>query len=46
MNLKEKCDDFLDLSEEPKRFLIGFAGQKRSGHSRRGKPAKKEKKVE
>lgn len=26
MNLKEMCDDFLDLSEDPKRYLIGFAG--------------------
>lgn len=38
MNLKEKCDDFLDLSENPKRFLIGFsgAGAKRGRGSRGG----------
>jgi uncharacterized LabA/DUF88 family protein len=36
MNLKEACDDFLDLSEDPKRYLIGFGAQKR----RRGKKYK------
>jgi len=29
MNLKEQANDFLDLSEDPKRYLIGFAGQKK-----------------
>ena len=40
MNLKEKCDDFLDLSEDPKRYLIGFGGQKK-GRSKREKTDKK-----
>jgi len=40
MNLKEQCDDFLDLSEDPKRYLIGFAGQKQ-GRNRRPRGGKK-----
>jgi uncharacterized LabA/DUF88 family protein len=38
MNLKEACDDFLDLSEDPSRYLIGFGGKK---HGRRGRGGKK-----
>ncbi len=34
MNLKEQTDDFLDLSEDPKRFLIGYSGQKRAPRGR------------
>ncbi len=40
MNLKEIADDFLDLSEDPKRYLIGFTGQKR--RHVRGRAPKKE----
>ena len=35
MNLKEITYDFLDLSEDPKRYLIGFAPQKQQGQGRR-----------
>lgn len=43
MNLKEQADDFLDLSEDPKRYLIGYAGQK--GRGRRARGPKKEQKA-
>jgi uncharacterized LabA/DUF88 family protein len=29
MNLKEQCDDFLDMSEDPKRYLLGYSTPKR-----------------
>lgn len=45
MNLKDVCDDFLDLSEDPKRFLIGFTGAKRGrggrGNSNKAKQEEK-----
>ncbi len=40
MNLKEQADDFLDLSEDPKRYIIGYAPQKQ-GRSRRPRGQKK-----
>lgn len=39
MNLKEQADDFLDLSEDPKRYLIGYSSQK--GRGRRPRSQKK-----
>lgn len=41
MNLKEIADDFLDLSEDPKRYLIGYAGQKQSSPNRRPRRVQK-----
>lgn len=35
MNLKEQTDDFLDLSEDLKRYLIGYSVQKQGGNRRR-----------
>lgn len=40
MRLKEIADDFLDLSEDPKRYIIGYAGAKRArGRGRTKKKA-------
>jgi uncharacterized LabA/DUF88 family protein len=42
MNLKEACDDFYDLSADPKRFIIGYQERKegKSGNGNRRRPRK------
>lgn len=32
--LKEACDDFIDMDEEPKEFLIGYRARRRSSKSK------------
>lgn len=39
--LKETCDDFVDLSDDPKRFLMGY-NSRRPHRTFRGAPSKKE----
>ncbi len=36
--LKEATDDFLDLDEDPRRYLLGFRGGSRRGGARNGRP--------
>lgn len=36
--LKEATDDFLDLDEDPRRYLLGFRGSTRRAGTRNGRP--------
>lgn len=36
--LREIADDFIDMCDDPRKYLIGFRGRGKRGHDRMGKP--------